>query len=185
MNKYVFTTERLGFRNWQKKDIDPFYRINTDNDVMEFFPKKLTREETQKMVERLQVIFDESGYTFFAVDLLETSELIGFIGMINATFEAEFTPCVEIGWRLSPSTWNKGLATEGAKGCLKYAFTQFEMNEIYSITAVINKKSERIMEKIGMKFQGEFEHPKLEENDPLRRHVFYKITREEYEKASV
>ncbi len=174
---YLFKSERLGFRNWNSSDYEPFAEINSDPDVMEFFPKQLTREESIAMIKRMQNTYDELGYTFFAVDLLENNEFIGFVGLIKATFEAFFTPCFEIGWRLKKSAWNKGYATEGAKACLQYGFNNLNMDVIHSITAVTNKKSEHLMTKIGMTKIGTFDHPKLSNNDPLKPHVVYKVSK--------
>ncbi|NOQ72201.1 MAG: GNAT family N-acetyltransferase [Crocinitomix sp.] len=174
--EYLFQSERLGFRNWKLSDHEPFAKLNSDPEVMEFFPKLLTPEESSAMIERMQKTFEELGYTFFAVDILERSQFIGFIGIIRATFDAFFTPCYEIGWRLQKSSWNQGFATEGTLACLNYGFNVLNMKTIHSITAVINNKSEHLMKKVGMEKIGVFDHPKLANNDPLKPHVVYQIS---------
>ncbi|MBL4662050.1 MAG: GNAT family N-acetyltransferase [Flavobacteriaceae bacterium] len=173
---YLFQSARLGFRDWKLSDHEPFAKINADAEVMEFLPKLLTREESSEMIERMQSTYNRSGYTFFAVDLLENGEFIGFIGIIRSTFDAFFTPCFEIGWRLQKSAWNQGLASEGALACLNYGFTVLKMPIIHSITAATNIKSEHIMKKLGMEKIGVFDHPKLAKNDPLTPHVVYQRT---------
>ncbi len=175
MNSYLFTSKRLGIRNWSLEDLEPFAKMNQDKDVMEFFPKTSTTKETREMILRLQEEFIHKGFTFYAVELLENKEFIGFIGLIQTVFVADFTPCVEIGWRLKKSAWNKGYATEGALRCLEYAFNELNLNEIYSFTPSINKKSERVMQKIGMKKVKEFNHPKIDKGHILEKHVLYKI----------
>jgi RimJ/RimL family protein N-acetyltransferase len=115
---YLFTSERLGFRNWIASDIDRMSEINSDKKVMEFFPCVQSNEQTKLFVKRMQKHFDRTDFCYFAVDVLKSAELIGFIGLAEQTFEADFTPCVDIGWRLHTSAWNKGYATEGAKACL-------------------------------------------------------------------
>src|SRR5688572_24415738 len=116
--KYIFTSDRLGFRNWELTDIDEMYKINSDKKVMEFFPGVSTREQTIEFVERMKSQFDKKGYCYFAVDKLEDNRFIGFIGLSEQTYKTDFTPCVDIGWRIKSSEWNKGFATEGAKRCL-------------------------------------------------------------------
>ena len=180
MESYLFTSKRLGFRNWQEKDKLPFSKMNADNEVMKYFPNTLTKKENDALVDRLHKHFIENGYTFFAVDELETNKFIGFIGIVNTPFKAHFTPCVEIGWRLQQKSWNKGFATEGAKRCLQYAFETLNFNKIYSFTALNNSNSENVMLKIGMKKQGTFEHPLLADGHWLKTELLYKITKLDY-----
>jgi RimJ/RimL family protein N-acetyltransferase len=173
--KHLFTSERLGFRNWINSDKELFAKMNADDNVMEFFPNTRTKAESDALVERLQEHYTDFGFTFYAVDLLETNQFIGFIGMINTSFEAYFTPCVEIGWRLQKESWGFGYATEGAKRCIKYGFKELNFKEIYSITPLKNSKSENVMLKIGMQKEGTFEHPKIEDGHWLKTELLYKI----------
>lgn len=177
---YLFTSPRLGFRNWKDSDYEAFANMNQDPEVMRFFPEPLKPEETKGLIDRIQQHFDEYGYTFYAVDHLVDDEFIGFIGMVRATFESHFTPCNEIGWRLRKEYWGTGLATEGAKACLEHGFSTLGFDEIYSFTATTNHPSENVMKKIGMTKVDEFDHPKLPADSPLLRHVLYKITKAEH-----
>lgn len=172
--KYIFTSDRLGFRNWNLTDIEKMQKINSDEKVMEFFPNIPTIEQTTEFVERMQKQFENKGFCYFAVDKLEENEFIGFIGLSEQTYEADFTPCVDIGWRIKNSEWNKGYATEGAKKCLEYALNELKFENVYSIAPKINKKSEHIMTKIGMKKQYEFEHSLLAKFEQLKTCVLYK-----------
>lgn len=172
---YIFSSQRIGFRNWLSSDIEPMAAINADPEVMEFFPSTQTLEKTEKFVTRMQNEFEESGYCYFAVDLLSTNEFIGFIGISYQTFKSIFTPCIDIGWRLSQGHWGKGLATEGAKRCLEFAFVDLELDSIKSIAPVINVKSEQVMKKIGMEKIQSFKHPLLEENTRLEDCNLYEI----------
>ncbi|MEM7512649.1 MAG: GNAT family N-acetyltransferase [Bacteroidota bacterium] len=174
---YLFQSERLGFRTWQKSDLDTYAAMNADPDVMEFFPSLLSREVSKKSIENFEKHYEEHGFNFFPVDTLSENRFIGFIGMKRVGFEAFFTPCVEIGWRLDKAYWGKGYATEGALRCLKFAFEELGEEAVYSFTALQNKRSERVMQKIGMHKAGEFDHPKLSEDSELRQHVLYKIER--------
>ena len=172
--KYLFTSDRLGFRNWTTTDIDKMHKINSDEKVMEFFPGIPTKEQTTEFVKRMINQLDDKGFCYFAVDKLDDNEFIGFIGLSEQTYEADFTPCVDIGWRIKSSEWNKGFASEGAKKCLDYALNELKLENVYSIAPKINTKSEHIMTKIGLKKQYEFEHSLLTTNDRLKTCVLYK-----------
>jgi [ribosomal protein S5]-alanine N-acetyltransferase len=170
---YTIKTQRLGLRKWQESDLEPLFAMNQDEQVMRYFPNILSQIDTEQMFNRLNLHFEEYGYGLFAVDKLEAQEFIGFIGLTHPRFEAFFTPCVEIGWRLKSSEWNKGYATEGALACLEYGFNVLKLPKIYSFTSVLNTLSENVMKKIGMKKIGEFDHPNLEKGHRLSSHVIY------------
>lgn len=172
-DNYIFKSERLGFRNWKQTDLDEMFEINSDKDVMEFFPAFPTREQTAEFIERMNSQFLDSKFCYFAVDKIENEEFIGFIGLSKQTYDAKFTPCVDIGWRIKSSEWNKGFATEGAKKCLDYAFNDLGIEKVYSVAPKINIKSELIMNKIGMKKLYEFDHPLLLNDSRLKCCVLY------------
>jgi len=178
MNKdYLFQSDRLGFRFFSDMDSDTFYKINSNKEVMRYFPSVLTWEQSDSLMIKINYHIEKHGFGFYAVDHLQDKKFIGFIGLKNTAFEAEFTPCVEIGWRLDAEYWNQGLATEGAKRCLDLAFNDLGLDEIYSFTSIINKTSERIMQKIGMIKIEEFDHPALGKDHALQAHCLYKITK--------
>lgn len=170
---YLFTSERLGFRNWMMTDIDCMHEINSDEKVMEFFPSLSTKDQTIEFVGRMKKQYANKGFCYFAVDKLEDNEFIGFIGISEQTYKADFTPCIDIGWRIKSSEWHKGFATEGAKKCLDFALNELKIEKIYSVAPKVNIKSERIMIKIGMKKAYEFEHPLLLHNARLKTCVLY------------
>lgn len=169
-------TERLILRDWKKTDLEPFCQMNADERVMTYFPKTLTKEDTSTFYETILTEFKEYGFGLYAVEVKETHEFIGFIGFHRATFESEFTPCVEIGWRLKADAWGKGYATEGAKACLKYGFEHLGFSDIYSFTAEINTPSSHVMKKIGMKLLKTFNHPRVDEHSSLYKHVLFHIS---------
>ncbi len=171
---YIFTSERLGFRVWGPNDLEPFTELNADKEVMRHFPSTLTPQETTSLIERINKHFEEFGYGFFAVDYLSENKFIGFIGLSHPSFETDFTPCVEIGWRLDKDYWNLGLATEGAQRCLEFALQELKLDEIYAFTIPKNLASQRVMQKVGMQFVGNFSHPRFEENSPYSKHVLYR-----------
>jgi RimJ/RimL family protein N-acetyltransferase len=157
-------TPRLILRGWRDSDREPFARMNADPRVMEFFPACLSREQSDAIIDR------ETG--LLALELRETGEFIGFIGLAAPRFDAHFTPCVEIGWRIAAEHWGKGLATEGAREVLRRA-----TGEIVSFTTERNFRSRRVMEKLGMTHDpaDDFDHPRIPEGHPFRRHVLYRI----------
>ncbi len=172
-------TERLVLRPWCQEDLEPFAKLNADPFVMEYFPKTLAKEESDQWGERMKAKIEEKGWGFWAVSIPGIADFIGFIGLNfvdHAFLPVHFTPAVEIGWRLAFDYWGKGYATEGAKACLKYGFETLNLSEIVSFTAVRNMRSRRVMEKIGMHRdeKDDFDHPKLPEGHPLKRHVLYR-----------
>ncbi|MGX7594551.1 GNAT family N-acetyltransferase [Planococcus plakortidis] len=176
-NDYVFESERLGFRRWQASDYAPFAALNANPDVMEFFPKTLSSTESDALIERIEMHFEEKGYGLWAVERKEDGAFIGFIGLLDVNFDIGIDDATEIGWRLDEKFWKKGYAAEGAKACLAYAFNDLGKKEIYSFTSTINTPSETVMKRIGLEKAGEFEHPRVAEGSPLRRHVLYCIKR--------
>lgn len=174
----MLETTRLRLRGWQETDLIPFIEMNKDEDVMRYFPKTLSADETLAFYQTIQAEFDEYGYGLYAVEEKETRDFIGFIGFHHATFDASFTPCIEIGWRLKKEAWGKGYATEGAKACLQHGFEKLGFTDIYSFTAIINTPSIQVMKKIDMKQVQTFNHPKVNELSPLRKHILYQLSKE-------
>lgn len=177
MTTYLFKSRRLGFRNWSLDDLDLLTDINNDPDVMEFFPFRPSKEDSRAFIIRMQELCTKKGFCYFAVDLLDTNECIGFIGLCEQTYLKELGAFVDIGWRLKKSIWNQGYATEGAKACLEYGFMKIGLQTIYSVAPEINVKSALIMKKIGMQQIKTFEHPKLLNDHRLKNCVLYKTFR--------
>jgi RimJ/RimL family protein N-acetyltransferase len=153
--------------------------MNADPRVMEFFPALMTPEESDASVDRAEAHFAAHGFGVWAVELPGTADFIGFIGLWHPTIETHFTPCVEIGWRLAFEHWGRGYATEGALASLQFGFETLDLEEIVSYTAPVNVRSRHVMEKIGMirDEAGDFDHPRVPEGHPLRRHVLYRKSR--------
>lgn len=151
--------------------------INADPKVMEFFPDVQSQHHTDAFVDRMMAHFEEHGYCYMAVETLEDGEFIGFIGLANQDFESDFTPCVDIGWRLAQSTWGKGYATEGARRCLEFGFEEMKLENIKAICPEINERSEAVMQKIGMTKTKSFLHPLLSELKTLESCLLYEIHR--------
>ncbi len=179
----IIETKRLILRTWIDTDLQPMVSINQDPKVMEYFPGLQDLETTKNFIAKVNNHFDKYGYSLYGCIRKDSNEFIGFIGLLIADFKAHFTPATEIGWRLSSKHWGQGFATEGAKAVLEHAFTWLKLPEIVSFTAMGNAKSINVMRKIGLQHNAkdDFDHPKLENNSPLNRHVLYRLKKEQYE----
>ena len=180
----VIEADRLILRPWQERDLEPFARLNADPRVMQYFPSVLSRKESDNLARRIIAKFEEQGWGLWAASVPNVLDFIGFIGLAKATFEAHFTPAVEVGWRLAFDHWGKGYATQGAKAVLAYGFETINLPEIISFTAKQNTRSRGVMERIGMHYnpRDDFDHAKLPEGHSLRPHVLYRLTAEEWGK---
>jgi RimJ/RimL family protein N-acetyltransferase len=177
-----FRTARLLLRQWRPADREPFAALNADPVVMEHFPAPLSRHESDRVADRIDETFRDRGFGLWAVEVPGEADFIGFVGLSVPRYQTEFTPCVEIGWRLAAAWWGRGYATEAALASLGQGFEKLGLAEIVSFTAVINTRSRRVMERIGMTCSPKenFDHPMVDEGHRLRRHVLYRMTREEF-----
>jgi RimJ/RimL family protein N-acetyltransferase len=167
-------TPRLLLRDWREDDLAPFAALNADPEVMRHFPSVLTREESDAGANRIRALIRENGYGLWAAEF--EGRFVGFIGVNRPRFTAHFTPCVELGWRLARDAQGKGLATEGAREVLRWARENLRGEPLVAFTVPMNTASRRVMEKVGLVFDSEFDHPTLAEGHPLRRHVLYRAT---------
>jgi RimJ/RimL family protein N-acetyltransferase len=174
-------TERLVLRHWRAGDREPFAALNADPEVAEYLGGPLSREQSDVLVERIESGFVRHGFGLWAVELCASGEFIGFAGLARPPFEAHFTPAVEVGWRLARTAWGNGYATEAGQAALAFGFDRAGLSEIVSMTAVGNKRSRAVMERLGMTRDpaDDFDHPNVAVGSPLRRHVLYRIARPE------
>lgn len=173
-------TDRLLLRPWRPEDRASFARLNADPVVMEFLPAPLSEQETGQFLDRIAAHFIRHGFGLWAVETRQQPQFIGYIGLAVPRFQAPFTPCVEIGWRLATSHWGRGLAFEGAQAVVRHAFLTLALRELVAFTVPANLRSRRVMEKLRMISDPaeDFDHPGLPEGHPLRRHVLYRLTRD-------
>ena len=174
MKKYLFQSDRLGFRTWTEGDLDAFHAINSDPEVMYFFQKTFSKQESLEKMKTMNSNFEKDGFCYFAVDHLDTGELAGTLGMGRKTFTSNFTPCVDIGWRFKKTYWNQGLATEGALACIDFA-RKIGLKKLYSYASKANTASTRVMQKIGMDYLEDFNHSELENYTRLQPFSVYQI----------
>jgi RimJ/RimL family protein N-acetyltransferase len=201
----VLSTERLILREWRDEDLAAFAWLNDDPAVMEFMPRRLNRDESDAFAARIRTDMERRGWGLWAVEVrgpasgavvtevaaapvspeagaptaITAAPFIGYVGLSVPSFDAHFTPCVEIGWRLAKEHWGHGYASEAAAACLRFAFETLNLKQIVAFTVPLNRRSMRVMERIGMTRDraGDFEHPRLAPGHPLRSHVLYRINR--------
>ena len=173
----MIETARLLLRPWREDDLVAFAELNSDPEVMKYFPALMTVQESNTLVSRIRDDW-QRGYGLWAAEVRESEAFIGFIGFSQPRWEASFTPCIEIGWRLSSSFWGQGFATEGAQAALHWSKQNvtFPRNEVLSFTSTMNHRSRRVMEKLGMTHdeKDDFDHPLFPQR-PGRRHVLYRM----------
>jgi RimJ/RimL family protein N-acetyltransferase len=184
-----FETDRLKLRQWKSSDRDPFAALNGDPKVMEFFPATLDRASSDAIFDRLQSDISDRGWGFWAAEIKETNQFIGFVGLNIPTYDLphfnRYSPCVEIGWRLAVPYWGKGLATEAAMGALQVGFHRLGLTEIISFTTIKNIRSRAVMERIGMEeTETIFQHPLVPVDSNLGKHCLYLLSRDRWEQFS-
>lgn len=170
-------TKRLILRRWKTSDVEPFFALNSDPEVMRHFPSILSIDQTKSFIAAAEAHFDREDFGLWALELAETNEFIGFTGLSIPKFTSHFTPCVEVGWRLAHKFWGNGYAPEAAREALRDGFERMGLPEIVSFTATVNTNSIRVMEKLNMKRDPaeDFDHPNVAEGHHLRRHVLYRL----------
>lgn len=174
-------TERLFLRRWHPSDRARFAAINADPQVMEYFPALLDRAASDALADRMDAEFLKRGWGFWAVEAPGVDAFIGVVGLSVPASPLPFGPCVEIGWRLARHHWGKGYASEAARAVLRAGFERLGLQEIVSFTVPANRRSRAVMERIGLRWNGEtFDHPRLPEGHPLRPHVLYRILRQQW-----
>ncbi|HEX4901477.1 MAG TPA: GNAT family N-acetyltransferase [Acidimicrobiales bacterium] len=174
-------TERLVLRQWREDDRDAWAAMNADPRVMEHFPSTLTRAEADQWLEFNRDRLEARGWGLWAVEVPGVAPFIGFVGLNGPGFDVpgHGEDCLEVGWRLAAEHWGKGYAPEGAQAALDLAWDELGLDEVVSFTAVGNTKSRRVMEKLGLVLEREFDHPRVPDGSPIRRHALYRIGRPE------
>jgi RimJ/RimL family protein N-acetyltransferase len=178
-------SERLVLRQWRESDRAPFAAMNADPMVMEYFPATLDRSQSDALMDRCIKRLRRADYGLWALEVRSSSEFIGFVGLAMPSWDAAFTPCTEIGWRLAQPAWGHGYATEAARTALDRAFGPAGLDTVVSFATTGNVRSQGVMQRIGMTrdTSEDFDHP-LVLDGPLRRHVLYRLTRADWNALS-
>ena len=174
------TTSRLVLRRWRNEDLPHFARLNADARATKYLLDRLTREQSDALVTRIEQHFEREGFGFWAVEVPGVAPFVGAVGLLVPGFAAPFTPCVEIGWRLHPAFWGRGYASEAARAALAFGFETIGLDEIVSLTVPANTRSRAVMQRLGMSCTpaDDFDHPLVPPGHPLRRHVLYRLSKE-------
>jgi len=176
-------TERLVLRGWREADLAGMAAINADPEVMTHLGPLMTPAESDMMVGRfLQKWLEEPRFGWWAAERRDSGALIGFVGLNRPDFTLPAGECVEIGWRLARAAWGHGYATEAARACLDHGFGAAGLEEIVSFTVPANTRSRRVMERLGLRRDegGDFDHPMVPVGSALRRHLLYRLAREDW-----
>ncbi|MEP9371765.1 GNAT family N-acetyltransferase [Mesorhizobium sp. KR1-2] len=180
-------TQRLILRNWEERDRDLFFRINSDETVMEFFPFRRNRSQADARMDEMRAEIAAQGYGWSAVEIAVTGECIGFVGLHDAEIEPVVPAgSIEIGWRLAPEYWGFGYVTEAASALLDFGFERLAKPEIISFAVASNDRSTAVMRRLGMRADpaSDFDHPGVPDTHPqLKRHVMYRLSRQDWQKA--
>jgi RimJ/RimL family protein N-acetyltransferase len=176
----ILETNRLIIRNWRDADRDLFFEINSDETVMAFYPFRRSRSESDAFFDYLQTTIRETGLGFYALESKAGGATIGFCGLARTDLEP-FIPrgTVEIGWRLAPRFWGKGLVSEAATALLRHGFETLNIPEIVSFAVHDNHRSTSVMQRIGLHRDsgGDFDHPRVPDDKPhLKGHVLFRLT---------
>ncbi|RQW64416.1 GNAT family N-acetyltransferase [Vibrio viridaestus] len=183
MINFELETPRLRIRQWREEDKFSLAKMNSDPNVMQFFPSIMTEQQSDALYQRMFRLIERGELGFYAVELKASNRLIGMVGLLEHGEESDlpFAPGVEIGWRLAQEFWGNGYATEAALATLQYAFQTLEFDTVYSLTAIQNAPSRRVMEKIGMRdCHNNFAHPSLPLSHALSVHCLYIVKKDEF-----
>lgn len=173
----VLRTPRLVLRRWRAADREPFAAMNADPRVMRHLPSVLSAEESDAVAASIEASMAVRGFGLWALEVPGVTSFAGFVGLIVPGFVAPFTPCVEIGWRLAHGQWGRGYATEAGRAVLAHAWDALALPAVVSYTTVGNERSRAVMVRLGMRHDpaDDFDHPRLPDGHPLRRHVLYRL----------
>ncbi|MGH1484838.1 MAG: GNAT family N-acetyltransferase [Cellvibrionaceae bacterium] len=180
----TLNTERLHLRQWQQNDYKAFRKMNTDTEVMRYYPNTLSTQESDAMADKISRLIEQRGWGFWALELKKSRQFIGFTGLHIPKDDFPFSPCTEIDWRLDKAYWGNGYATEAAHTALNFAFTSLQLESVVSFAVIKNIKSIAVMERLGMKnTHRNFIHPAIPEAHPLQEHVLYEITQKAWKET--
>jgi ribosomal-protein-alanine N-acetyltransferase len=179
---FTLRGERVLLRDWRDDDLPAWVAMNADPAVRGYFPSVLDEAAALGEASRIRAHAEREGFTFWALEIPGVADFAGFVGLIRTGFDAHFTPCVEIGWRLAEAYWGQGYASEAARLALQQGFDTLQLDEIVALTVPVNLPSQAVMQRIGMRRDpaDDFDHPRLSDGHPLQRHLLYRIKRQDW-----
>ena len=174
-------TEHLTLRQWREEDLLIYSKISSNPEVMKFFPKLLSLEESNRAAQKFKGLIASRGWGFWAVELKKTGKFIGYAGLHSPSTQFPFSPCVEIAWRVEPSYWENGYVLEAGETILSCAFDKLMLDEVVYFTALQNNRVQKLMNTLGMKDRNKpFSHPSFSDGNPFKEHRLYGLKREEW-----
>jgi ribosomal-protein-alanine N-acetyltransferase len=145
----LIETPRLLLRDFRETDLDRLAELMANADFMRFSSGVFTREETVTFLFDRVIAPARAGLpSLFAVIYREENQLIGYCGFYHQVVDE--VKEIEIGYRLHPDYWNRGLATEAARAVRAYAFEVLKLARVISLIHPENHASRRVTEKNGM-----------------------------------
>ncbi|WP_374535993.1 GNAT family N-acetyltransferase [Chitinimonas taiwanensis] len=179
---FTLRGERVLLHDWRDDDLPTWVAMNADPAVRRYFPSVLDEAAALGEASRIRAHAEREGFTFWALEIPGVADFAGFVGLIRTGFDAHFTPCVEIGWRLAQAYWGQGYASEAARLALQQGFDTLQLDEIVALTVPANLPSQAVMQRIGMRRDpaDDFDHPRLSDGHPLQRHLLYRIKRQDW-----
>lgn len=184
MDPVTLRTERLILRPWRDEDLAPLFAINGDPESMRYFAATMTRAESDAWGARMRAHFAEHGWGFWVVAEAASGDFVGVVGLMTIPWQADFTPAVEIGWRVGARFRRQGYAAEAARAALEFGFGVLGLASIVAFTVPGNAASWKLMEKLGMVPAGAFDHPRLPEGHHYRRHLLYRLEQARWRDAA-
>jgi RimJ/RimL family protein N-acetyltransferase len=151
---------------------------------MRYFAATMTRAESDAWAARMRAHFADHGWGFWVVAEAATGDFVGVVGLMTIPWQADFTPAVEIGWRIGSRFRRQGYAAQAARAALGFGFATLGLDKIVAFTVPGNAASWKLMEKLGMRHEGEFDHPRLPEGHHYRRHLLYSLTEARWRDAA-
>jgi RimJ/RimL family protein N-acetyltransferase len=171
----MIQTERLILRSFRDSDREAAFQVNGDSRVSDWLGGPIDRAGSDASLDRINAHIEAHGFGFWAAEYRPDRRLIGMIGLWHMRPDLPPAPAIEVGWRLAPDYWGRGLAVEGATAVLAWAFANLSIEDVVAITAASNFRSQSVMRRCGMREDPSraFEHPQLGEGHPLRRHLVF------------
>src|SRR5262249_53426774 len=143
--------DRVRLRQWRAADREAFAAMNSDARVMEFFPSRLSRRESDAMGDRIQEHFSKRGFGLWALEVPGVAPFIGSPGWAVPAISAHFLPWVEVGGRRAFAYGGRGYATGAGRRALGSALATRALAGVVSSPPAPNRRSRAVMERLGMR----------------------------------
>jgi len=168
-------TENLLLRQWREEDLEPYAKLTSSKEVMQYFPKTLTVEQSNMAARKFQKLLEKNSWGFWAVEEKASGQFIGYAGLHAPKTQFPFSPCIEIAWRMEKKYWENGYVLEAGEKIIAAAFEIFGLEELVYFSALKNLKGEEVAKALNMKRESTFHHPFVEREDALSEHYLYRI----------